>query len=475
MKKKCLSFFILCCSITSLCLSQRIYSGEPVQVVGSFNGYNTSPYGTDYRTTKYRTVSTQMPTTTASGNSTDGPTDGRGQWATTIQIPSSDATATNMTGGGGNGFLFISGPSTNRFQNKWVFNGVGQGAMDGINGCNFQGSTDMGLDLSSPAFYTFVFNDGGYSSTNAKYYVGKTDSMPVKVLFQYYQTNMDSSVTVHIKTSAKPSPQENIFVRYMNTGSNDFSGTDPTYIVQATGADTNWTATIPPYDPNSTIIHFYIFTSTRSLAQELIATETEKSLAVIDYDDGTLHSNFVIPVPLPITCKNFTGLLKDNTIKLEWQTCSDVSISGFEVEKNMAGTWKKIASLTTKDKLNNEYSYTDAAVTSSNVYRIKFIEYNGGISYSNVVSINKSAASGVSLYPTIISNHNINIRIKETTATKMNIAIVNVNGQVLQQRTINVKAGENIITHQLPNIQQGMYFVEVTDGINKNTFSIFIQ
>ena len=86
-------------------------------MVGSFNGYVTTPYNSDYRTTGYRKVST-----TASN-----PSDGRGQWATTINVQNlgGDVTPANMTGGGGNGFLFISGPSSNRFQNKWVFSGVG--------------------------------------------------------------------------------------------------------------------------------------------------------------------------------------------------------------------------------------------------------------------------------------------------------------------------------------------------------------
>ena len=50
-------------------IAQNIFSGEPVQVVGSFNGYTTTPYGSDYRTTSFRRVSVN----------TGIPTDGRGQ------------------------------------------------------------------------------------------------------------------------------------------------------------------------------------------------------------------------------------------------------------------------------------------------------------------------------------------------------------------------------------------------------------
>ena len=74
-------------------LAQNIFNGEPVQWVGRPNGYSTTPYNSDYRTTIYRKVST-----TASN-----PSDGRGQWTTTINVQSSGGNITpdNMPGGGG--------------------------------------------------------------------------------------------------------------------------------------------------------------------------------------------------------------------------------------------------------------------------------------------------------------------------------------------------------------------------------------
>ena len=101
--------------------AQNIFSGEPVQVVGQMNGYSTS----EIYNSVYRLVSV------ASGN----PTDGRGQWFKTYNVQSSggDFAPINMTGGGGNGFIFISGPSSNRFQNKWTFSGVASAALNAIN------------------------------------------------------------------------------------------------------------------------------------------------------------------------------------------------------------------------------------------------------------------------------------------------------------------------------------------------------
>jgi Carboxypeptidase regulatory-like domain len=290
-KVQTLVFILTMCLFSQILVNaQNIFSGERVQVVGSFNGYVTTPYGTDYRTTTYRRV------TTTSGT----PTDGRGQWTTTINLQSSggDATPINMPGGGGNGFLFISGPAANRFLNKWVFSGVGQGNVDSVNGISaFNSGNDMGLNMSTAGYYTFVFNDCGYTQTNARYYVGYTTNLPVTVT-RSSQSATATTATVNITTNVMPSPQEKIYVRY-TTGA-DFSGAGTSTTVQATGSGTSYTANFPLGGVTN---RYYVFTSTLSLAQVSLAdadffsptaTEAEKNLSVLKFDDnsGTNYSVF---------------------------------------------------------------------------------------------------------------------------------------------------------------------------------------
>ncbi|MFN4198794.1 MAG: hypothetical protein ACK4FS_07195 [Flavobacterium sp.] len=96
-----LLFGVLCLLFTFESRGQNVFSGEPVQWVGTPNGFNTEPYNSDYRTLGYRRVSVN----------TGNPTDGRGQWATTINVQNSGGNIqpSNMPGGGSGGWLFISG------------------------------------------------------------------------------------------------------------------------------------------------------------------------------------------------------------------------------------------------------------------------------------------------------------------------------------------------------------------------------
>lgn len=254
--------------------AQNIFSGEPVQWVGRPNSYSTDPYNADYRTTTYRKIAT-----------TDAdPTDGRGQWSTTINVQTTggDIAPDNMPGGAGAGWLLISGPSGNRFQNKWNFTGVGQGAVNSINDVTYEsGGEDMGLDMSTEGYYTFNMRDAGY--TNSEFYVGYTASAPVTVSRTSETLNTVTNGTViNITTSAAPSAGENIYVRYV-LNANDFTGS--TTVVQATGTGTSWSAEIPSQDCG-TGVFYYVYSSTRSSSDIDGDSESNRSLAALRYDDN---------------------------------------------------------------------------------------------------------------------------------------------------------------------------------------------
>lgn len=265
----------------NLALAQNIFSGEPVQVTGTMNSFTTAAAANS----TYRRI------TTTTGN----PTDGRGQWVKTYnaQPTGGDVTNTNMPGGSGGGFLFISGPPSNRFQNKWVFSGVGQAKLDTINSISaYNFGQDMGLNMATPGRYTFVFNDCGYTATNALFYVGYTQNQPVQLSGAGMQLLQNGSVQVQISTSSTPSATERVFIRY--TLNNNFGTSSGSSIIQCSSInspkDTLWQANIPAASAGSSV-SYYFFTSTLSAAQLNALNETGKSLCAISVADNN-GSNF---------------------------------------------------------------------------------------------------------------------------------------------------------------------------------------
>jgi hypothetical protein len=257
-------------------LAQNIFSGEPVQIVGSMNSYSTITASNSV----YRRISVN----------TGNPVDGRGQWVKTYRAApiGGNVTNSNMSGGSGNGFLFISGPSTNRFQNKWVFSNVSQAKLDSTNTCNaFNSGNDMGLNMSDSGFYTFVFNDCGYTSANARFYVAFTPTNPITISSQSITANSNNTSQIGIQTYLSPSNKEFVYVRY--TTGNSFASTGISSIVQANSTNvplnTNWMANIPAQS-NGTILRYYIFTSSLSLTKLNAMSEMDKSLACISVLDN---------------------------------------------------------------------------------------------------------------------------------------------------------------------------------------------
>ena len=199
MKKVYLLLFAL--FTFSVSFAQNIFSGEGVNWVGQINAYSQpTNLAVDYRVLTYRKVSTTAV----------NPTDGRGQWTNTVNVQSSGGNVTplNMPGGGGTGFLFTSGPAAGQYNNKWAFGGVGQAALDAVNGMTYQGASDMGIDMSTTGYYTFVMKDAGYVGTG--FYVGKTTNAPVTITHTQSSQMVlmgDRSAVINCSISGTPSGQ----------------------------------------------------------------------------------------------------------------------------------------------------------------------------------------------------------------------------------------------------------------------------
>jgi hypothetical protein len=260
---------------------------------------------------KYRRVAT----------TTSNPSDGRGQWFTTLNAQPSggDVTTQNMGGGSNNGFLFTNGGNcgeTGNYSHKWVFSNAGSGALDQINENIYtSGGADMGLNMSDPGYYSFAFRDAGYA--NSSFYVGYTSSAPVSFLNSTATLNHDYSVTVNATLSANPSAQERFYIRY-RVGSNDF--TSGTSIVEGSGSGSSRTFIIPSQTIGTTI-YYYLFSSTLSLTALNGLSEGDRSLACLQYLDNN-NNNFSFTIPAPTTYTwNATGTAS-------WTTASNWSPNG---------------------------------------------------------------------------------------------------------------------------------------------------
>jgi hypothetical protein len=450
MKLIILTVFFTAMSTWDALQAQNIFSGERVQIVGAFNGYTVTPYGTDYRTTAYRRLSV------ASGT----PTDGRGQWTTTINVQSAggDVTPINMPGGGGNGLLFISGPAANRFQNKWVFSGVGQATVDGINNIScFNCGNDMGLNMSTPGYYTFVFNDAGYTATNTVFYTAYTSAAPAGITRNGETLNTDGTATVSITTGATPSAQEKIFVRY--TTGTDFSGSGISSIVQATGSGTSYSATIPAQAGGS-VVRYYVFSSTRTLAQLTADTERSRSLAGIRYDDNSGANYVYTPSVLPVKITAFRAGKNNNGVLVSWAAESEQDMDRYELLRSAdAVNFVKVYETPAKNSAASQwYSWNDAVIPGPSVYyKLASVDRDSKRSYSAIIRVNGESGGRLELYPNPIINKGV-VWLPVIPQGVYRLQVINMAGQVIWQQQVAPGNSTRTLPLILPeNTAKGKY------------------
>lgn len=108
---------------------------------------------------------------------------------------------------------------------------------------------------------------------------------------------------------------------------------------------------------------------------------------------------------IPVELNSFTASVNDNSVVLNWKTASEKNNLGFEIEKSI-GTqsslrnWDALAFIngagTTVEEQN--YFYSDNQLSNGKyLYRLKQIDFDGSVSYSNEVEVDVNLLNEYSL------------------------------------------------------------------------------
>jgi hypothetical protein len=97
--------------------------------------------------------------------------------------------------------------------------------------------------------------------------------------------------------------------------------------------------------------------------------------------------------PLPVELTSFTAKASGGKVQLDWTTATEINNSGFDIERSFNGStftsvgFVKGNGTTTEPR---EYSFMDKfeyKATQSIYYRLKQVDYDGSVNYSNIISV----------------------------------------------------------------------------------------
>ncbi|MCJ7802219.1 MAG: T9SS type A sorting domain-containing protein, partial [Candidatus Marinimicrobia bacterium] len=175
--------------------------------------------------------------------------------------------------------------------------------------------------------------------------------------------------------------------------------------------------------------------------------------------------------PLPVELTSFSANLSGNNIMLSWTTATELNNKGFEIEKSLDNSTFSVIGFvngfgTTTEK--KYYSFVDENTSSGTAYyRLKQIDFDGSVSYSQVVSTDGSLPTQFELkqnYPNPFNpSTRISYSVNESGLVKL--SVYNLLGEVVDILVNqNQEAGFYNVQFDASNLQSGVYFYKLESG-----------
>jgi cephalosporin-C deacetylase len=176
----------------------------------------------------------------------------------------------------------------------------------------------------------------------------------------------------------------------------------------------------------------------------------------------TISNDIVVKVSasIPIELMRFSGIIKDKSNELTWQTASEINNKGFDIERsNDANRWQTLGFVKGNGNSSqiNTYNFTDEGPLSISYYRLRQIDFNGDFKYSNVISLNRNAKNEVQIFPNPASEL-LTMRMENGEGSEIKIY------DILGKTMLIEKAFGKETTVNISTLAKGNYFVEIKNG-----------
>jgi len=193
-------------------------------------------------------------------------------------------------------------------------------------------------------------------------------------------------------------------------------------------------------------------------------------------DDGLGIDDFSIDIQLPVELTSFSAATIGSTVKLSWNTATEINNYGFEVERKVGslqstvGNYEKIGFVNGSGNSNSpkNYSYEDKNLSAGKYsYRLKQIDNDGQFEYSKAIEVDFNSAKKFELsqnYPNPF-NPATTIRFNLPEAGNVKITLYNLLGQQIRTLVNEYKeSGVHTINFDASDLNSGMYIYKIEAG-----------
>jgi hypothetical protein len=182
---------------------------------------------------------------------------------------------------------------------------------------------------------------------------------------------------------------------------------------------------------------------------------------------------------LPLDKIELTGSnINNKTNKLLFKVYNPSFIKQYEIQRSTTGTafsTISIISLNSNNQHQTDFEFLDQSfVSNTNFYRIKVVNIDGSVQYSNIVKIiNKIKDIDIAISTNVISNNQISFIIESSQIGSVQFYVADVIGRLLQYDKIEYQKGIQVnIINIIPDIPKGIYLLKFSLS-NKSTPFVF--
>ena len=178
---------------------------------------------------------------------------------------------------------------------------------------------------------------------------------------------------------------------------------------------------------------------------------------------------------LPVTFTDFSLLQMTEGVRLQWSTSEERNNSHFEAQKSRDGktfhSFDRIEPNSAFDRNNDYFALDEAPFSGINYYRIKQVDFNGGVTYTDIKQVRFEGIAGVSLTPNFAqSGQPIQLLMSKDELDRYDLPMA---FDALGRRlNIVAKTSENSYQINTLDLRPGLYFVSISPTDKALTFVI---
>ncbi|MEO1263956.1 MAG: T9SS type A sorting domain-containing protein [Bacteroidota bacterium] len=181
---------------------------------------------------------------------------------------------------------------------------------------------------------------------------------------------------------------------------------------------------------------------------------------------------------LPVELVSFKGKVEQNSIHLTWETATEKNNEGFDIQRSVDGSkWQNIGFVAGRGTTTDLQDYTfidDRPLNGTNYYRLKQVDFDWAVDFSNIVSVDFSSPddlSNLKIAPNPVQYGEFTLTLADTDFETGLVEIFNSNGQSVFIQRIE----EFNTTLDVRNLPKGIYWLNVTTDRKREQKKVVVQ